>query len=264
MKIGISTYAFRWSWQPEEASLDLFDMLQKTREFEGEVFQICDYPGIEKMDKEELLTLRETADELGIELELGTQGIHPDHLRKYLEIAHVLNSKVLRSMVHGNGHQPDNNEAVKWLKEISSDFEHVGVKLALETYEPVKTADLIQIVKAVNHSNIGICLDPGNSISELEFPDDVIRNTAPFVTNVHFKDFIFRRREGSIGFYLTGAPVGEGQLNLDFLLQTLKNEQVNVSGIIELWLPFTDTYEKTVEIQYDWIRRSINYLKRVI
>ncbi|RBW68377.1 sugar phosphate isomerase/epimerase family protein [Bacillus taeanensis] len=265
MKIGISTYALRWEWEfvdKIENPLDIYGLLYRVKELGAEAFQICDYPPIEEMSTGELQAFKEKAKELGIELELGTQGVYPDHLLKYLKIANALEVKVLRTMVHDKVHQPSIAQAEEWLKKILPSFELSGVKIALETYEPVKTSDLVSIVKSINSSYIGICLDPGNSISELEFPDAVIENTAPYVTNCHLKDFVFKRREGSIGFNLLGAPVGDGQLNLDFLLETLKKEGKTVNGIIELWLPFTESAEKTAQLQTEWIQKSIANMKK--
>jgi 3-oxoisoapionate decarboxylase len=264
MKIGISTYALRWEWEfldKLDNPLDLYGMIKKVRDFGAEVLQICDYPLIEKMTLEELHALRKNAEGLGVELELGTQGVHPDHLLKYLRIANAIGSKVLRSMVHDRVNKPSISEAEEWLRTVLPNFEESEVKIALETYEPVKTDDLITIVQSINSQYVGICLDPGNSISELEFPDTVIKNTAQYVTNVHLKDFKFTRREGSIGFYLLGSPVGDGQLNLDYLMETLEKEGKKVNGIIELWLPFTDTIEKTIELQNEWIQKSVVNMK---
>lgn len=264
MKIGISTYAYRWEWEFTEhlqQPLSLRDMVDKTNQFGAEVFQICDYPLLEKMSDAELGELKAYAESKNVELEVGTQGIEPGHLENYLRIAKAVGSKVLRTMVHDKVYQPSIEQAEKWLAQVAPLFEEADVQIALETYEPVKTADLVRIIKALGSSHVGICLDPGNSISELEFPDDVIRNTAPYTTNVHFKDFVFKRREGSIGFYLLGSPVGEGQLNLDFLLETLKKENIDVNGVIEMWLPFTETIDKTIELQNEWIQRSVNNLK---
>lgn len=267
MKIGVSTYAYRWAWGEHEQlknPLTLFDMIDKTKQFSAEVFQICDYPLIEEMDHQALVELKEYAHSHQIELEVGTQGIEPSHLEKYVNIAKVLESKVIRTMVHDQVNSPSIEQAKQWLNSSVDLLEEAGISIALETYEPVKTKDLIEIVQDVNSEKIGICLDPGNSISELEFPDDVIRNTAPYVTNVHFKDFRFTRRAGSVGFNLLGSPVGEGQLNLEYLLETIEKHGKNVNGVIELWLPFTETIDKTIELQNQWIERSVQNLQNMM
>lgn len=265
MKIGISTYAYRWEFSNKaEIPISLEAMLKKTSQFGAEVFQICDYPLIENYSLEELRRFKQKANEFGIELELGTQGVHPEHIRKYIEIADVLGASVLRTTIHGAGYLPTISEAITWLIDIEKELEISGVKIALETYEPIKSTDLVIIVKEVNSPNIGICLDPGNSISELEHPKDVVLNTIGYVTNLHVKDFIFKRGERKVGFELTGCPLGEGQLDLEFMLETLLKSEKKVNAIIELWLPYFDSIEKTIIVQDDWIEKSIKYLKQKI
>ena len=76
------------------------------------------------------------------------------------------------------------------------DYEQAGVTLALETYEQVPTAALIELVTTIDSPRLGICLDPGNTVANLEHPDDVTRRCAPYVKNWHVKDFDFTRSPG--------------------------------------------------------------------
>ena len=70
--------------------------------------------------------------------------------------------------------------------------------IGLETYEQVSTDDLIQVVEGVGSPFLGVCLDPANSVARLELPVDVIDRTAPFVVNMHVKDFTFTRQAGGV------------------------------------------------------------------
>ncbi|WP_090927659.1 sugar phosphate isomerase/epimerase family protein [Salibacterium qingdaonense] len=265
MKLGISTYAFRWEIDEMEPGLEtILHFVRKTKELGGEVFQICDHPPIEYLEEEELLQVKEAADNEGIELEAGTQGITPDHIRKYIHIARVLGAKTLRTMVHSKEAHPSMAEAKEWLKDVVPELEEHGVKIALETYEPIKTRDLVDIVEEVGSPHIGICLDPGNSISELEFPRDVIDQGTAYATNVHLKDFVFQRKDKSIGFDLIGAPVGEGQLDVAYLLESLQKEDIQVNAIVELWLPFQDSVQETIDVEDEWMERSLKNMKKAL
>ncbi|MFB7757705.1 sugar phosphate isomerase/epimerase, partial [Streptomyces sp. NPDC056121] len=91
MAYGISTYAYFWRISERAPKpLSLLDMLVDTKEQGGEVFQICDYPGIESYDSARLADIRDAARDLGLCLELGTRGVRPDHLATYLDIARQL------------------------------------------------------------------------------------------------------------------------------------------------------------------------------
>ncbi|WP_158735827.1 sugar phosphate isomerase/epimerase [Alteribacillus sp. YIM 98480] len=265
MKVGISTYAFRWEVEklPKEPQT-LKHLISKTKTLGGEVFQICDYDEIVEFSEQEVKDISLYAEQQGIELELGTQGIHPDHLKTYAVVASWLKAATLRSMVHSKNTKPSNEEAVHWLKESLDSLIENNVKIALETYEPVKTKDLVEIVEEVNHPHVGICLDPANSISELEMPNDVIDNVIHHSTNVHLKDFIFIRKDRTIGFDLIGTPVGEGQLDLEYLLNSLNGVSQTPNGIIELWLPYQGSMEETIKVEDEWIQKSIKNMKNAL
>ncbi|HBH63178.1 MAG TPA: sugar phosphate isomerase, partial [Erwinia persicina] len=99
MAIGLSTYAFFWRASERVAApMTLAQMLEKTASMGVTLFQICDYPQIETWSDAELDTLRQQAEALGIELELGTRGLQTVHLQRYLDIAQVLQVSLIRSM----------------------------------------------------------------------------------------------------------------------------------------------------------------------
>ena len=127
MAIGLSTYAFFWrSSTRVDAPLSLHDMLKQTNELGCKAFQICDYPGVESLTPAELADLRDTAADLDIELELGTRGVQPEHLHRYLDICSQLGAKTLRSMLNTATHKPTSGEAVAMLKEAMPAFESRG------------------------------------------------------------------------------------------------------------------------------------------
>ncbi|KOT94125.1 MULTISPECIES: sugar phosphate isomerase/epimerase family protein [Streptomyces] len=264
MAYGISTYAYFWrisSRAPEPMSLP--DMLRDTAELGGEVFQICDYAPVESCDRAELADLRATAGDLGLTLELGTRGIRPGHLLKYLDTAGELGVTLVRSMLNTAGHRPGTAEAVALLKEAVPRYAAAGVTLGLETYEQVATDDLVDVVRAVDDPHLGIVLDPGNSVARLERPADVVAATAPHVVNIHVKDFAFTRRDGWVGFTYAGCPLGEGLLDYDAMIAAVGPEERGVNQIVEHWLPWQDEgYDATARLEHQWTQHSINTLLR--
>jgi sugar phosphate isomerase/epimerase len=260
--IGLSTYAF--FWQHSELApdrLDLFEMLQETHDLGAGVFQICDYAPLEEFDENGLLALAAKAGELGIELELGTRGVSTAHLADYLRLARLLGARTVRSMIYTATERPTLDEARRSLEEALPAWEAAGVHLALETYEQVSSTDLVFLVESVDHPNLGICLDPANSVAALENPRDVIDRTAPWVKNVHAKDFAFTRRGGWVGFTLEGVPFGEGLLDYDYLLETVRPDARGIHQIIEHWLPLGDSIEETIEAEKSWNIHNLQYLR---
>jgi sugar phosphate isomerase/epimerase len=260
--IGLGTYAFFWQHSalaPEP--LSLADMLRRTRELDVDLFQICDYESILGLSQAELRDLRSLADDLGITLELGTRGVQTDHLARYLSLAETLGASVVRSMINTAEHRPTLAEAEALLRTALPAYEAAGVTVAVETYEQVRSADLVSLVEAVASPSLGICLDPANSVAALENPVDVIDRCAPYVANIHAKDFAFTRRGGWVGFTLEGAPLGTGLLDYDYLLEAVTPAERGINQIVEHWLPLGETIEDTIALENTWNTSNLQYLR---
>lgn len=260
--IGLGTYSFFWQHSSLVAEpLTLADMLRRTRELDADLFQICDYPQLLNYSAQELRELRVVADDLGIQLELGTRGVLSDHLTSFLGMAETLGATVVRSMINTADHQPSLAEAESLLRTVLPAFESAGVTVALETYEQVKSRDLVALVETIASPSLGICLDPANSVAALENPIDVIDRCAPYVANIHSKDFAFTRRGGWVGFTLEGVPLGTGLLDYDYLLEKVRPEERGINQIVEHWLPLGETIEDTIRLENTWNTSNLQYLR---
>lgn len=263
MAFGISTYAYLWQISGRAPRpLTLPDMLRDTARLGGEVLQICDYPPVEDLDARGLAEIRGLADELGLTLELGTRGVTAERLRTHLEIARELGITLVRSMVNTPDHRPTPDEAVALLRGSLPAYEAAGVTLGLETYEQISTADLLGIVRGADSPNLGVVLDPGNSVARMEHPVDVVEATAPYVVNIHVKDFAFSRRDGWVGFELAGRPLGEGLLDHGHLVDRVRPHERGINQIVEHWLPWQGDYETTARLERHWTRHDIETLTR--
>ncbi|NDK31647.1 sugar phosphate isomerase/epimerase family protein [Nesterenkonia haasae] len=257
--IGLSTYAYLWRWSevnPEPMTLQ--EMIIDTAELGAEVFQICDYPPLEMLGSAELRKVRRTAESSGVVLELGTRGIRREHLQRYAQIAESLGATFIRSMV-----QPRDTpvkEAADLLGGTVDDFSARGLRLGLETYEQISSLDLVGLVATVDSPALGIVLDPGNCVANLELPGDVVERTAPWVNNLHIKDFTFTRQPGWVGFHFSGTPLGEGLLDYSSMSEAVKASDRGLHHIIEHWLPRRDSPEETLRDERLWTQQAIDYL----
>ena len=262
MTVGLSTYAF--FWQHSDAAprpLTVVQMLEQTRDLGGGVFQICDYPAIETTSDADLAEIRGAARAADIQLELGTRGVQTAHLLDYLDLATKLDVTFVRSMLNTASHKPTVTEAITLLKEVLPAFKERGVSIGLETYEQVSTNDLVRVVEGVASPFIGVCLDPANCVARLEMPADVIDRVAPYVVNMHIKDFTFTRQDGWVGFSLIGCPLGEGFLDYDAMIEKVKPDSKTISQIVEHWLPWQGTIEQTCQLEQQWTRHNIDTLR---
>ena len=269
MKIGIGTYSLFWEFESRNPSpLDIPGMIDRAAQLGCDVFQICDDPRIEQLDPAGLHDLRERAELLGIELELGTRTVGREHLSRYVEIAEALGARTLRSMVQSQEIEGGPAAAVAELRATLPRLESAGITLALETYEQVPTRTLLGLVEELDSPHVGICLDPANCVSALEHSKDVVEACAPRTVNLHVKDFAFARQEGWVGFTYSGAPLGEGLLDLDHELRHVYSGDQDASvgdrapsAIVEHWLPWQGDLDTTVETERAWTDRTLAALR---
>jgi sugar phosphate isomerase/epimerase len=81
---------------------------------------------------------------------------------------------------------------------------------------------------------------------------------------VHVKDFSVKRVWHMMGFTVEGRPAGKGQLNVPWLLQSLREANVSPNAILELWVPQQPTLEQTIRMEHAWAEESVAYLRQQI
>lgn len=260
--IGLGTYAFFWQHSdrvPEP--LSLIGAFEATRGVGVDLFQICDYDPLTSMTDRELADAAAAARDLGLTIELGTKGLEPERLARFLELAAVFDAKLVRSMLFSAETRPTLPQAEEWLRSALPGFEASGVTLALETYEQLSTDDLVRLVERIDSPSLGICLDPGNVVARLERPRDCVERVAPHVRNVHVKDFAFARQPGWVGFTYGGAVMGEGLHDYPHLLETVRPRERGVNEIVEHWLSWQGDAETTIRTEREWTRATVDYLR---
>jgi sugar phosphate isomerase/epimerase len=263
--IGLGTYAFFWEHSDRAREpLSLVGALEATRALDVDLFQICDYAPLELMTDHELRDAASAARDLGLTIELGTKGIEPAHLRRFLELAGLFDAALVRSMLYGPDSRPTLAEAEARLRAALPAYEAAGVTLALETYEQVATSDLVSLVDSFGSPQLGICLDPGNVVARLERPRDAVALAAPLVANVHAKDFAFARQDGWVGFTYSGAPMGTGLHDYPHLLEVVRPRERGINEIVEHWLPWQGDAETTIRTEREWTRTTLEYLRSTL
>jgi sugar phosphate isomerase/epimerase len=241
--------------------LSLVGAFEATKALGVDLFQICDYAALESMSDAELTDAAAAARDLGVAVELGTKGIEPDRLARFLDLAGVFDARLVRSMLYSPDSRPTLSQAEQWLCQALPAYEASGVDLALETYEQVPTADLVGLVDRIGSERLGICLDPANVVARLELPRDCVELTAAHVKNVHVKDFAFARQPGWVGFTYGGAPMGDGLHDYPHLLETVKPRENGVNEVVEHWLSWQGEPDTTIRTEREWTRRTIEYLR---
>ncbi|MCW3493262.1 sugar phosphate isomerase/epimerase family protein [Microbacterium sp. SSM24] len=260
--IGLGTYAFFWQHAGRGTEpLSLVGAFEATKAQGVDLFQICDYAPLESMDDAEVADAAAAARDLGIAIELGTKGLEPDRLARFLDLAGAFDAGLVRSMLYSPDSRPTLPQAETWLRAALPGYEASGVVLALETYEQISTAQLVDLVARIDSRSLGICLDPANVVARLELPRDCVDATAGHVRNVHVKDFAFARQDGWVGFTYGGAPMGEGLHDYPHLLAAVRPRERGVNEIVEHWLSWQGDAETTIRTEREWTRRTVEYLR---
>jgi sugar phosphate isomerase/epimerase len=268
MLIGLSSYTYTWAvgvpGYPPPRPLDHMALLQRAAALHADVLQVADNLPLHLLSSRELGQFQDKAGELGVRVEVGTLGTDRELLLCYLSLAQQLGSPILRVVIT-DGERPANiDEAVAALSPLRHAFLDAGVVLAVENHERFSTVELAELVVRLGTEWAGICLDTVNSFGSLEGPAAVVERLGPLAVNVHLKDFVVERASHHMGFKVEGRPLGQGQLDIPWLVGQLGPKTGNITGVIELWTPPEPEVGLTIAKEEAWARQSSTYLRHFL
>jgi sugar phosphate isomerase/epimerase len=110
--------------------------------------------------------------------------------------------------------------------------EQHGVRLAIENHKDWRVPDLLDILKRIDSTQIGVCLDTGNSIALLEEPHEVVEAYAPYTFTLHFKDMAVAEYDD--GFLLSEVPLGTGIVDLARIIKTVREKRPEANFNLEM------------------------------
>lgn len=267
--LGLGSYGVGWAigvagYEPPAEPLDAFGLVRLAHELGLKLVQIADNLPLHTLSQADRDALYTEADRLGIAVEVGTRGIKPDHLGTYLAIAQAFNSPILRVVVDTADFHPTPEEVVALLRPRLPELAAAGITLAIENHDRFHAQTLADIITALDHPNVGICLDTVNSFGAMEGPAVVVAALGPHVVNLHIKEFVIRRVPHNMGFVVTGAPAGEGMLDVPWLLGELRGYGRSFNAIIETWLSPEEDMPATIARERAYVQASVRYLRGLI
>jgi 3-oxoisoapionate decarboxylase len=268
VKLGLSSWACAWNigvpgHEPAHP-LDAGGLIRLAASHGLRLVQIADNLPLQSYTAEELAQVHTVAQDEGVELELGTRGIRPDHIRRYLEVCRLFKCSILRVVVDTATEQPSEPEIVDTISLLAPEIGAAGVTLAIENHDRFEAAVFARMIDHIGSDHVGICLDTVNSFGALEGPAVVIDTLAPYVVNLHLKDFIVRRHPSMMGFEITGAPAGQGRLDIPALLTAMRARARNPNAILEHWPTPEANIDETTAKERAWVGASIEYLRTLI
>ncbi|HXG12787.1 MAG TPA: sugar phosphate isomerase/epimerase family protein [Gemmataceae bacterium] len=269
MRLGISSYTYVWAvgvpgYPAPQPPLTAVELLERAVRLGVRVVQIADNLPLDRLSGPERTALIEQARQLDIALEVGTCGICPAHLRRYLHLAREVGSDIVRVVADTEGHHPTPDEVVDALRTVMPEFERAGVRLAIENHDRFRAAALHDILERVGSEWAGICLDTANSIGGLERVETLVEVLGSRVMNLHLKDYCIFRPPHRKGFVVEGRPAGKGQLDIPGLLAQLRALRRDPNVILELWPPPGPTIDESAAREAEWAEQSIRYLRQFV
>jgi 3-oxoisoapionate decarboxylase len=271
MKLGINTYTYMWSIGFENAGraarparpMGGLELLAQAHALGVKVVQVGPNLPLAALTEDELDRFVRQAAEWGIELELGTRGLEFGHLQAQIRLARRIGATLLRTVPEVGGQTPPTGSVPDYLRAVLPVLQEHGVCLGLENGK-IPAEEMRWILDEVDSPALGVVLDTANSLAVPEGWREVTRCLAPYTICLHLKDFVVKRVWSMMGFVVEGAPAGEGQVDIPWLLDALRVAQHDFNVIVELWPPEQATLEETIALEQDWAVRSVHNMRAYV
>jgi sugar phosphate isomerase/epimerase len=268
VKIGLGSYAFRWSIGIKDIRpaqpMTAMDVLEIAHGHGLSVVQYADNLPLDRLTPAEHLALKQRADAYGMSLELGTQSFDAGELARYIPIGERIGSKILRVALDAEDALVPISELSAQIRELLPDGKRAGLRFAIENHFNYPSPRMVELLDAVADDALGVCLDVANSICAGEWPMTTVNMLAPYAINLHLKDYQITPDPYGVGFRIHGTPLGEGRAEIEQILDCLSHCPDDMSVILEHWLPQTDDMDATRRMEHEWLGRTVAAAKRLV
>jgi 3-oxoisoapionate decarboxylase len=268
MKLGISSYSFPWSIGVDGGTaghpMKGIDLLQYAHTKSIHYVQFGDNLPLHLLQEKELIDLKKNADDLSVQIQVGTRRLSVENVETYIAIATFFGTDFIRMVIDDADHHPGESEVIEIIKDLLPQLEKAGVCLAIENHDRFPVQTLKHIIESTDPRWIGICLDTANSLGAGEGIGEVVACLAPYTINLHIKDFIIERVDHKMGFKVSGRVAGDGMLNIPWLVEALSEQGRCTTATLEVWSDPEETIDTTTAKEREWVEKSISYLKTII
>jgi sugar phosphate isomerase/epimerase len=226
MRIGLSMYGTMFSMglypQSGRAPLSPLQLMERAL--------AVGLSGVEMpaslMQGQDVAAVAHYAQEHGLFITLATSGYQPEALAQAIDLGVQLGALTVRTVVGGAKIGGDRRPlAGRWqtflqevlasLRQATTTAEQRGINLSVENHQDMASEELLWLCESIGSPHFGITLDTGNPLATAEEPLDFARRVAPYVKDVHLKDYmIFLSEEG---YRLVRCPLGQGVINFPAL-----------------------------------------------
>ena len=268
MQLGISTYSFPWAIGTKAFTppypLTAVELLQYAAGKDIRFVQFGDNYPLHLLDRHQLNELKNLADHMKVQIQVGTRKLTVENILTYIAIASVLQTDFIRVVIDDDNFQPTENKVIDTIRQLLPHLKQAKLRLAIENHDRFSAFTLKRIIESTDKDMIAICLDTANSMGAGEGLGEVVALLALYTVNLHIKDFRIQRLDHKMGFRISGCIAGTGIVNISSLVQELNKYGRCHSAILEVWSDPEPTITETIIKEKESVERSIDYLKTII
>jgi sugar phosphate isomerase/epimerase len=187
-------------------------------------------------------TVREELCRRGLRPVADGSGVLDPALAEWVRVAHGVGSRTLRVVLSGILCGDRSPMAGKWdehvdraiaaLRAVEPLARELGVHIAVENHQDATSDDLLRICETVDSPFVGVNLDAANPLAVGEDPLAFAERIAPFLKNVHVKDYLMFPTES--GYRLVRCAIGEGVMDWRALFALCDAKAPDATRNIEL------------------------------
>jgi len=227
VRLGIDLFSLRsQNWSPAE-------LLDYSAKQGARVVHFSEIRFIGSLEPENLRKVRQQAEGLGIEVEIGMKSICPtskmfdaaagpaeQQLTRMIDSANIVGSKIVRAVL---GSAEDRRpgpigrhieSTVEVLRKARSKALDANIKIAIENHAgDMQSHEVKTLIEEAGRDFVGSCLDSGNPLWTLEDPLVALDILHPYVLTSHLRDSaVWAVPEGAA---VSWVRMGEGNVNIE-------------------------------------------------
>jgi hypothetical protein len=191
-------------------------------------------------------------------------GVDPGRLRQQIEFAKRIGVILLEAAPESaDGGIPMRGEIAHSLRAVVGELENRRFRLAIDNSR-IPAQDLNQLIEPIRSLWLGVAIDTAKPLAIPQEWHLSVRVLAYRTMSLHLKDFVVHPGPRGMGFNVIGCPVGEGKLDIPWLVKSFAALRITPSALVELWTPEQNTLEETIALEDAWAKQSVDYVRRFV
>ncbi len=260
--IGTTSYGFRYQLLDERQAPPLSALVRQARAAGLEALQICENARPLRATNEEWRDAVRAAEDEGLALHVGCMTLDVEVLARYLNrAASIPGAEAVRIVLEDeSGQAPARTRLEQFLASAAVRAQEARMTLVLENHFHVPCRVLRELATVYPPETMAFCVDSANSLRNWESAAQVFDLLDERAAFYHLKDYCVRG--SNVGFEVTGAPLGEGALDLMSCLARMRARHTRPLVFLETWVPTTGNRQADMVTEAEWLARSLAAMQR--